>query len=177
MKIAAYCDVRYEQATRAASGGAALVITCPPVFGADLPQYAAAFAQADLIYFNLHAAPDHEAWYITSGQQAVTDLELRALDVTRAVVFMVNCYAGGGMLDALKAMQPRAIVGGFGENEGGRNLLTGADLLGLWFRRALGLGLTPLAALTMAKARLTIGAQTDSVKDALQFEVLYERNR
>jgi hypothetical protein len=106
----------------------------------------------------------------------MTEAALEQLDLHGAVVFMVNCYAGGGLLAALQVAQPKAIIGGFGENLGGVERLAGADLLGLWVRRGLAAGLTAEAALLLAKARLSIGAQTDSVKDALQFELLYERN-
>lgn len=176
MNIVSYCDKRYEQATARAVGQSARRLTCPPSYGPSLSQYATMFAAADLIYLNLHGAPDRRAWYTTSGAIAVTAEEWQVLSIGRAVVYLVNCYAGGGMLDVLKAQQPRAIVGGCGENLGALGALAGADLLGLWFRRWLQRGANPRIALRLAKARLSLGAQTASVKDALAFEVLYERS-
>jgi hypothetical protein len=176
MNIVAYCDRRYEQATRGAVGGSALLLTCPPASGADLARYAPEIAQADLIYFNLHGVPGRAEWYTSERQVALTAAQLRALDLTRATVYLVNCYAGGGLLDVLKELKPRAIIGGFGENLGGLERLAGADLLGLWFRRWLALGLTPAASLKAAKTRLRLSAQMPSVQDALHFEVLYERD-
>jgi hypothetical protein len=85
---------------------------------------------------------------------------------------MLNCYQGGGMLDALKETKPKAIVGGGGENLGGRGRAVGTDILAMWFRRWRSIGLTVEAALKLAKFRLAIGAQTASVKDAQQFEVI-----
>lgn len=175
MKIVAYCDRRYEVATRAAVGAGALVLTCPPVYGVDLLRHAEAFAQADLIYFNLHGVPGRPVWYTSDRQVALTADQLRALDLAQATIYLVNCYAGGGLLDVLKELNPRAVIGGFGQNLGGLERLAGADLLGLWFRRWLNVGLAPALALTAAKTRLRLSAQMPSVMDALQFEVLYER--
>jgi hypothetical protein len=176
MHIVAYCDQRYASATRQAVGGSALLLTCPPVYGGDLIQHAADFAQAGLVYFNLHGAPGGQEWWISAGAVAVTADDLQALELRQAVIFMVNCYAGGALLDVLKQLRPRAIIGGFGENLGALDRLAGADLLGLWVRRGLGLGFSPPLALSTAKARLMAGPRTASVDDALQFEVLYVRD-
>jgi hypothetical protein len=172
MNIVAYCEQRYEQATRQAVGKSAMVLTCTPVFGEMLTQYATEFAAADLVYFNLHGVPGVTQWYISEGHVAVNAEQLMKLDLQRAVVFMVNCYAGGGLLDVLKAMKPRAIIGGYGENRGGVEQMAGADVLGLWVRRGLEMGMSAPQALLMGKARLTLMPRTVSVKDALQFEVL-----
>lgn len=175
MNIVAYCDRRYEQATRAAVGGGALLLTCPPATGADLVRHAEEFAHADLVYFNLHGVPGRSEWYTSDRKVALTAAQLRALDLSQATIYLVNCYAGGGLLDVLKEMNPRAVIGGFGQNLGGLDRLAGADLLGLWFRRWLNVGLAPAAALRAAKTRLRLAVQMPSVQDALQFEVLYER--
>ena len=170
MRVLAYCDARYEGATRAAAGGSARLVVAPPARAVDWlmlnPE------AADLLYFNFHAVPGMEAWLTTEGEAALTADDLAGLDLRRAVVYMVNCYAGGGMLDALRRACPRAIIGGEGENLGALNGLAGADLLGQWVRRALAVGLTPRAALGVAKMRLRAGAHTASVQDALAFKVL-----
>ena len=173
MKTFAYCDQRYERATREASG--VTPFTSPPITAEDfVPICGDALRRASLVYFNLHAVPGNPFWLNTAGQMALDAAAVRTFDWTSKIVFMVNCYAGGGMLDVLKAMNPAAIVGGEGENLGGVASLAGADLLGLWFRRSVSIGMAPRRALQMAQTRLRVGIQTNSVKDALEFEVLYE---
>jgi len=170
MRILAYCDARYERATRAAVGGGADLVVAPPGAAADWLMLRP--TAADLLYFNFHAVPGLEAWITTAGATALTADDVAGLDLRRAVIFMVNCYSGGGMLEALRARGPRAIIGGEGENLGALAGLAGADLLGQWVRRALQLGAGPAAALAIAKARLAAGARTPSVRDALAFKVL-----
>jgi hypothetical protein len=181
MRIFAYCDKRYEQATRKAVGGGAKVVTCPPFTADSIARHAGAFNEeigaAELVYLNLHAMPGRAEWFTTDGLAALYAETLSGFDLHRAIVFMVNCYAGGGMLDALKATKPRAIIGGDGENLGALNALAGADVLGLWFRRGLQLGLGVRQALALGKARLGLTPKTRSVKDALQFEVLHETSQ
>lgn len=170
MQVLAYCDARYAGATRAAAGKSADVLIAPP---ADASSWLAREPEGqDLLYFNFHAVPGMAAWLTTAGDTALSADDLLPLDLHRAVVYMVNCYAGGGMLDALRLTGPRAIIGGNGENLGALNALAGADLLGQWVRRALSAGFSPRAALGVAKLRLRAGAKTASVKDALAFEVL-----
>ena len=170
MRVLAYCDARYEGATRQAAGGSARLVVAPPARVADwLMLRPETFG---LLYFNFHAVPGMAAWLTTTGDTALTAADLAGLDLSRAVVYMVNCYAGGGMLDALRACKPRAIIGGEGENLGALRGLAGADLLGQWVRRALAVGLSPRAALGVAKLRLQAGAKTASAKDALDFRVL-----
>lgn len=170
MHILAYCDERYVETTREVAGKSARVFVSPPLTEDAFP--VAALVSADLIVFNFHAQPGLEAWINTQGDVALSADKLRDLQLPRAVIFMVNCYAGGGMLDALKATHPRAIVGGEGENFGGVSQVAGADLLGLWFRRSLEIGLSHQAALDAAKLRLKLAPQTASVKDALEFKIL-----
>lgn len=172
MNVFAYCDQRYEQATAQASG--VKPFTCPPLNADSLLAVCKdRIESARLVYFNFHAVPAQNVWISVSGDVAMNEDALQQLKLSGCVLYLVNCYAGGGLLEALKARQPRAIVGGYGENLGGVNKMGGADLLGLWFRRSLALGLPVRTALDAAKARLMIGAQTASIKDALRFEVLY----
>jgi hypothetical protein len=182
VRIFAYCDQRYAIATRKAVGSGARLVTSPPLQDEDARDWAQLAQEADLIYFNLHAALYRSEWFTTpdpsgrgqaDGTIALRHETLRRMDFRRGIVFMVNCYAGGAMLDALEATQPRAIVGGYGENLGGQDRLAGADMLGLWFRRGLQWRLGYRAALALGKARLRFMPRTPSVKDALQFEVLY----
>lgn len=174
-RIFAYCDVRYVTATRKAAGGEASVFACPPQLGGmTLDAFAHRIEQSDLVLFNLHADPNIGYWFSSNGEAALTQAHLARCNLRAAVVFMINCHAGGSMLDALKAARPRAIIGGQGENFGAQTLLAGADTLALWFRRGVQLGLNHRSALRLAQTRLRLGAQTRSVKDALRFEVLYE---
>lgn len=172
MRVAAYCDARYLRATQQAAGPGAVVFASPPVTDAHAPAFVGTLQYADMVYFNFHAAPGQSAWLNVDGGLALSADTLRDFDLSRGVVFMVNCYAGGGMLAALRATHPRAIIGGDGENLGALDRLAGADLLGLWVRRALTLGLPPRAALGVAKQRLRLGPQTASVRDALEFKIL-----
>ena len=173
MRVLAYCDQSFEIVTRKVAGGDALVITCPPTFGAEfVARSKQVIEAADLIIFNFDAVPNRTAWYLQNGEQVITADQLNGLDLSRAVIFLMNCYQGGAVLDTLKAMKPRAIIGGAGENLGGRTKPVGTDIMALWFRRWLFVGLSPARALEMAKARLKIGAQTASVKDAQKFEVI-----
>ncbi len=172
MKVFAYCDQRYVQATREASG--VEPFTSPPVETTTFEATCGdALRAAELVYFNLHAGPGNHFWANMNGTIALDEATVMRLDLRGKIVFMVNCFAGGAMLVPLSRRGPRAIVGGFGENLGGVSRLAGADLLGLWFRRALNLGFSIPLALSSAKTRLMVGAQTASVKDALGFEILY----
>lgn len=171
-KVVAYCDKRYAEATRQAVGEAARLMVSPPVLDIDIQAMRLDAFAVDLVYFNFHAMPGQEAWVNTEGDVALSAPTLRHFDLRPAAVFMVNCYAGGGMLAALKATHPRAIIGGEGENLGGLSKLAGADLLGLWVRRGLEMGLSPDKALKLAKARLSVGVRTASVRDALEFKML-----
>jgi hypothetical protein len=157
-------------------GSGARLVTSPLLQDEDALAWTQQAQEADLIYFNLHADPFRAEWFAADGTIALRRETLRRMDFRRAIIFMVNCYAGGALLDALKATQPRAIIGGYGENEGALDRLAGADVLGLWFRRGLQIGLKPRAALALAKMRLRIMPQLPSVRDALQFEVLYEQS-
>jgi hypothetical protein len=173
MRVLAYCDARYQAAVRQMAGPGATMLVSPPLRDEDLAMFAGAFAAADLILFNFHALPGADAWLNTTGDVALSAATVRRVALRRAVIFMVNCNAGGGVLEALKSCRPRAIIGGQGENLGALTMLAGADLLGLWLRRALQWGLPPRAALGLAKTRLRAGLQTASIRDALNFEVLY----
>jgi hypothetical protein len=171
-KVIAFCDARYLDVTRQAAGEHAKVMVSPPVLDVNVQELPLSFFAVDLVYFNFHAMPGQEAWINTNGDVALSAQTLIQFDLRPAVVFMVNCYAGGGMLDALRATKPRAIVGGEGENLGGVKTLAGADRLGLWFRRGLEMGLSPDRALRLAKAMLRVGVNTKSVADALEFKLL-----
>lgn len=173
MVCVAYTDERYVTVARKAVGEAALVLVSPPCDGVAFARQRAAVQAAHFVYFNFHAVPGAMEWRNTHGDVALNVDALRGLNLSRAVVFMVNCYVGGGgMLDAIRHTSPRAIIGGEGENLGGLDRLAGADLLALWVRRLLALGLAPNASLGLAKRRLRVGAQTASVRDALEFKIL-----
>lgn len=174
MNVLAYCDERYLEVTRRVVGRGAVVVASPPAGDPDwrTPAGRAMLTESDMILFNFHAMPGVDAWLNTRGDVALMADSLAALDLSRSVVFLVNCYGGGGMLPALKATGARLIVGGEGENFGGVSRLGGADLLAQRFVSYMRLGAPPRLALMAAKAALRLGAQTRSVKDALAFKVL-----
>lgn len=175
VNIIAYCDERFEQATQEAVGRDAFVLVSPPVTDENVRALARQFARADVVWFDFHMpSADLQFWVNGGGQVALSPETLSAFDLSRAVVFVVNCYHGGDvMLAALRATKARAIVGGEGENFAGTNHMAGADILGREFLRSLSvMPQTPTTALRFAKLRLTAMAQTQSIRDALEFKIL-----
>lgn len=173
MRVFAYCDQSFEIATRQSAGSRATVVTCPPTYGAELiDRYKTAIEAADLIIFNFDSVPGHMVWYLQNGSQVIDSTQLSQLNLINAIVFMLNCYRGGGMLAALKSTRPKLIIGGAGKNLGGKTKAVGTDILAMWFRRLLSWGVNPQIALALAKGRLRIGAQTASVQDAQNFGVI-----
>ena len=172
MRIVAYCDARYEQVTRQAVGKDAVVLISPPLVDASVLLHRSEFERAGLVYFNFHADPFGDMWLNTDAGVALSADTVKQMNLSRVTVFMVNCYAGGAMLEALRFAGAWAIVGGRGENLGGVKLLGGADVLGLWCRRGMQIGLGARPALALAKARLRLMPQTKSVKDARAFDIL-----
>lgn len=141
----------------------------------------------DLLYFDLHGEPGSDKWAGSNGLFAITAAQIRSADLSRAVVFAASCYLGDGgpMLSALLDSGAKCVIAGAGKNYSPAHGASYGDaLLGLWFRRSLQAGLTPAAALGVAKARVQadmvyrrMAHQTDlenADSDALQFR-LYQR--
>lgn len=174
MKAWAYCAKPYLEATRRAAGVEPLV--CPPVVAETLDL--AHLEGNDLIFLNLHALPEGHALLGSryGPPVALRVRQLDSVDLGGAVVFAECCYLGDEyhpMRHALLRAGASAVIAGPGPNFGSRTAnLKSADLLGLWFRRGLTIGLPPKRALRMARARLRFAAlRSPSAGDALGFRV------
>lgn len=163
--------------------------TCPPVRASNLdPQWLTGGAAGpwDLIYLDLHGQPGDAAWYGDDHIVALTEAQVRGVDLGGAVVFAVSCYLADDdspMMDALLDAGARYVIGGTGPNYGGKSVIIGAPLLGLRFRQFYGLFHDPLRALWLAKRSVSIQGrvsnaigQPTSVQaddDALEFRAFY----
>jgi hypothetical protein len=182
VKVFAYCAANYTEATRRAAGVEPLV--CPPVTAEtlDLRQ----LEGNDFIFINLHSLPGA---YALLGTQTGPPIALRAeqlqgVDLGGSVVFSEACFMGDEQHPMRKAFLDAgasAVVAGPGENAGATNDgvskygLKGADVLGLWLRRGLFLGLSPLLAFKLARQRVRLAAlRSQSAYDAMGFK-FYER--
>lgn len=174
MNVWAYCDARFERATRQAAGVTPL--TCPPATAATFDP--SVLQGHDLLYFDLHGDPG-TWWYglINYGMvceriPALHADQVRGLDLQGTVVFAATCHAGDpGNPMARAFMDAGAVViAGEGENygpPGGK--LYGAPLLGLWLRRCLERGLKAESALAMARLMVRFRRQAG---DAVRFQLL-----
>lgn len=144
--------------------------------------------EQDLLYFDLHGEPGASWWRGDDGLIALTDAQIRSVDLRGAIVFAVNCYLAdeaSPMLEALLDAGARFVVGGQGRNWAGKRTLMGAGLLGLRFRRMLERDWEPMVALAVAKRWLKLLAAADRVmgkgekaaaaQDALAFRAFYRR--
>jgi len=130
----------------------------------------------DLLMFKLHGRPGSATWMGDGFTTALTVEGLHGVDLMGAVVFASNCYLPESpFLGALLGAGASAVIGGSGVNYGGVGTMAGADILGLYVRNALERGLSPSAALSWAKIRLTLKWRTAAVADTLGFE-LYTPN-
>lgn len=134
LNIVVYAAKRYERASRMAAGETAKIFTCPPLTDTGLGDLPAALQKADLILFNLHGLPGGAAWFAERDGPpvAMRAAQLETLDLSRAVIFLENCYAGdenNPMRTALKEAGSRMIIAGPGENYGGVSVMRGSDWL------------------------------------------------
>ena len=174
MRVFAYCAANYVDATRRAAGVEPLV--CPPVNADTLDLVL--LENNDLIFFNLHSLPDA---FALMGTRAGTPIALRAdqlrgVDLCGAVVFAETCYLGEPrhpMRAALLDAGASCVIAGAGRNWGSvTSKLKGADLLGLWVRRAMAARLPADRALSLARLRLRASAvRSASARDALNFQL------
>ncbi len=178
MRILAFTDLRYVQATRQVVGGEARVMTSPPTFAREVqPEW---FAGYDFIYLDLHGLVS--SVYLYSGpeaERAALSLEtVRAMALGGAVVFATTCYLPQTQFPAaFLAAGASAVIAGDGPNYGGRTRLTGAQTLAQLVLRFMERGLVASAALARAKRALQGNMrlrlfQARETQDALDFQIL-----
>jgi len=190
VRVWAYCCQSFEKTTRRAAGVKPL--TCPPVdAGSFDPQWLEGPEPGiswDLIYLDLHGQPSDTAWYGDDWLPALTEEQVRSLDLGGAVVFAINCYLTDNdspMMDALLDAGARYVIGGPGLNYGGAESMIGASKLGQRFRQLYGILRDPLRALAIAKMAVrTQGSISSAVgrarieeanEDTLEFQAFYRK--
>lgn len=158
-----------EESWRRASGQDR-VVTTPPV---SLNEFRPGWLEyRDLIMLKLHGWPgDPIMW----GDDCVVALSvgmLHQVNLGGAIVFAANCHLPESpVLQALLDAGASCVIGGQGTNYGGVEQMTGADLLGAYFRRALEAGAEPGRALRIAKATMLLSWPSLANSDARQFEL------
>lgn len=181
MRIFAACAASYEESVRRAAG-------VPPVLSPPLEMDTfdpEAWSGYEFYYFKLHGLPNQPYWYGDRWLTAVSDVQLRQVDMEGALVFVAGCnlFAGepptGPMLEALWAAGAAAVVGGMGENFGARRAVVGADALGINIRRLVQMGARPGMAFRLAMRRLELlfpwrmdEEERKAHEDALGFRLL-----
>ena len=145
-------------------------VTCPPVHANEFRR--GWLEYRDLIILRLHGLRGERMFLGDKGEIALTAWQLQGVKMHGAVVFAACCHLPESpMLEKLLGAGPRAVVGGSGPNYGSAgHRLTGADLLGLYFRWALQVGLSVDQALGAAKLRLAM-RPSKANKDTLGFKV------
>ena len=174
MKVFAYCAESYRQAARQAAG--VEPVTCPPASFASFD--VAQLEGNDFLYFDLHGYPGSDRWFGDAGIAALTAQQVGAANLEGSVVFATNCYladAASVMLDALLSAGARYVIAGSGENYAWSKAPGGASLMALWVRRLMQVGISPLAALRVAKVRVMYSRNDiKTIDDTLAFRA-YER--
>ena len=185
MRVFAYCAQPYAEPTRRAAG--VNPMTCPPV-SADtfIPEW---LNGHDFLYFDLHGLPNAGYWYdeqpgpvgMAERTVALWDWQIKAADLSGAVVFAANCYlTDGPMLPALFGAGAAYVVGGAGKNYSGKSRVAGASQLGELFRHALEAGLPPEKAFSKAKKLFRVKSIRDMFlgqikpaerQDTLEFQI------
>lgn len=171
MKVFAYAAASFGQSVRIAAGIRPL--TCPPM---NAEHFDPIWLQGcDFLYFKLHGMPDQPYWYGDEFQTALTAKQIQRADLSGAVVFVANCYlADSPMLAALLDSGARAVIGGHGKNYARSTLVDGADMLGMWLRRMLRLGIPLEAAFRIAKKRISL-ERTVAGRDTLAFQLFKKK--
>lgn len=189
MRVFAYCAKSFEGSTRKAAG--VRPHTCPPLF-ADAFDIRL-LDGASLLYLDLHGLPGTAEWLGDDGLVALRADQIKGADLHGAIVFALNCHLADDdspMLDALLDAGAQYVIGGDGENYGGKASPKWAGLLGLWFRRLLP-ALGPLDALALAKMRVRLDgykarlsdflgkrgrvSHTKAIEDTLGFRAYYRK--
>lgn len=161
-----FVDEKYSDVSRRIVNGP--IITAP---GFNLRTLELTWLEADFVYIDLHGRPDQPKW-LFAGDKRVIDYRQIDTFAKGKIIFATTCHLPGTALyDALR--RGNVLVSGAGENfgsTGGRAI--GAQLLGLWFRRMLELGMTPEKALRYAKTRVAFTSLfRRGDRDALSFQI------
>lgn len=172
MRTFAYCAASFAKNVRRVAG--VVPLTCPPV---SLETFDSEVLEGHgLLYFKLHGLPGQPYWYGDKLLTAISAEQIRQADLSNTGVFVANCYTSreSPMFQALRVAGARWIVSGGGENYASSQTIAGVDLLGLYFRRLLGMGLGATRAFKWAKWRLRHKKLDKKTKDTLCFK-LYMR--
>ena len=178
LNVVVYMSAEFETATRKVAGRGAKFFSCPPLREDRLNGLLSQLETADLILFNLHGLAGGAAWFANSEGPpvAIRANQLEALDLSSAVVFIENCYAGDAnnpMKDALKQAGAKMIIAGAGENYGGKVQPVGADILFLIVRHIMMVNKNiNFVKATMTNAILLFGVFPDcAARDTSQFTI------
>lgn len=105
-----------------------------------------------LVYVCLHGLPGQPYWYGDDWSTAITAEQVRACDMSGAVVYLAGCFGQGPMTDALIDAGARAVVGSAAEVWGGYVFPTGTNARGRAFVRAMQRGCNVYESVLMAQA-------------------------
>lgn len=150
MKTVALCALSFVGSTRLAAG--VEPYTFPPLVSGDVDP--AWFDGCRLLYIDLHGLPGQPFWHGDDGVIALTEEQLRRIDLSSVVVFALSCYLAdtdSPMMDALLDSGARYVIGGTGKNYAVEHKLLGAAMLGREFCSYYRAGIRPLTALAIAK--------------------------
>lgn len=176
MRVFAFCDRRYQVATRKVVGPEAEVISSPPIFASDVnPEW---FEGAEFFYVDLHGQPG--SVYLWSGpreQWAALHVHVVArAKLAGTVVVATTCYLPEtpflqAFLDA-----GATVIGGGEGNYGTRRRLSGAQVLAKDVLAGLRAGRGTEEAFERAKALLRLNpvrwlTDRKATADALAFKI------
>ena len=153
--VLAYCVGSQSEVVRKAAG--VIPLCCPPVNieTFDKRWLYRPYKPFVLLYFSLHGVPDQPYWYGDNWETALGADAFEGLDLSSTVVFVANCYLEGSPMEkALLDCNPKALIGGAGQNWTRNKRPVGANLLGWYVRRLVCGGLEPGQALHLAKLGL-----------------------
>lgn len=177
MKVFAYCANSFGRSIKRVAGTSPL-LSPPHTIDTFHPALIEGY---DLLYFKLHGLPNESYWYGDNWTTALSAEQLKAADLKETIVFVSNCWLldnnnkPGPMLQALA--HAKAVIGGPGENYALPNKIGGVDLLGLYIRVFLQLGLNAKLALQLAQWRLEIKRPTKITTDTLAFKLFTGGNQ
>lgn len=169
MQTTAICCQSYRFSTRRAAGTTPL--TSPPI---TLQTFnPACLNGAEFLYIKLHGLPNQPFWYGDDYLTALSANLVSQANLSGCVAFVASCHLPESpMLQALLDAGCKAVIGGSGLNYAGRHHITGADLLGLIFRRAYATTHNPVLAFKIAKGYLlTCNSRTKAFQDTFQFQL------
>jgi len=176
MNTLAYCAASFARRMERLAG--ATPLTCPPLtdetFDPSLLQ------GRDFVWFKLHGRRNERYWYGDNWTTALSADRIASADLRGAVVFVSNCwlYQGhtgrevpGPMMIALIQAGAKAVIGGGGPNYARDDRVAGSDLLGLYVRFFLNLGLSAKRAFNGAQIRLAIARRDILTADTRTFRL------